>query len=40
MDVLLKEAESSKCLEIGFGRLEGVRDRSEYAKQLGFHLYE
>ena len=40
MEVLLKEAESSKCLEIGFVLLEWVTDRSEYAKQLGFYLYE
>ena len=39
VDVLLKEAESSKCIDIGLWMVRGVMCRSEYAKQLGFHLY-
>ena len=39
VDVLLKEAESSKCIDIGLRMMRGVTSRSEYAKQLGFHLY-
>ena len=39
VDVLLKEAESSKCIDIGLRWMRDVTCSSEYAKQLGFHLY-